>query len=54
MTCVIMGPHANDTVLWRKERGGVLTAGMNRVTSDRRFQVLHDEGRSVCFVLRSS
>lgn len=43
LTCVIMGPHTNDTVLWRKEHGGVLTAGMNRVTNDRRFNILHDE-----------
>lgn len=48
LTCVIMGPHANDTVLWRKEHGGVLTAGNNRVTSDRRFNILHDDGE-ICF-----
>lgn len=44
LTCVVMSRNSNDTVLWRKMRGDFLTAGMNRVTNDRRFAVLHDEG----------
>lgn len=44
LTCVIMAPFLNDTVLWRKGPDGViLSAGMNRVTNDKRISVLHDE-----------
>lgn len=44
LTCVIMAPFSNDTVLWRKGPDGViLSAGMNRVTNDKRISVLHDE-----------
>lgn len=42
LTCVIMGPFENDTVIWRKGTE-ILAAGMNRVTSDKRISVLHDE-----------
>lgn len=45
LTCVIMGSFSNDTVLWRRGNEEVLAAGTNRVTSDRRFRVLHDESR---------
>lgn len=44
LTCVIMAPFSNDTVLWRKgPNGTILSAGMNRVTNDKRISVLHDE-----------
>lgn len=43
LTCVIMGSFMNDTVLWRRGNNDILAAGTNRVTSDRRFRVLHDE-----------
>lgn len=44
LTCVVMGAAlASDTVIWRHEHDGVLSAGMNRVTSDKRISVLHDE-----------
>lgn len=45
LTCVIMGSYSNDTVLWRRSvpNNDILAAGTNRVTSDRRFRVLHDE-----------
>lgn len=49
LTCVIMGSFSNDTVLWRRGNDDILAAGTNRVTSDRRFRVLHDE--SEFFVL---
>lgn len=38
-----MGSYSNDTVLWRRGNNDILAAGTNRVTSDRRFRVLHDE-----------
>lgn len=50
LTCVIMGSFSNDTVLWRRGNDDILAAGTNRVTSDRRFRVLHDESEFV-FVL---
>lgn len=44
LTCVVMGAAlASDTVIWRSEHDGVLSAGMNRVTNDKRISVLHDE-----------
>lgn len=43
LTCVIMGPYSNDTVLWRKGATEILAAGMNRVTNDKRISILHDE-----------
>lgn len=43
LTCVIMGPFENDTVIWRKDTE-ILAAGMNRVTADKRLSVLHDDG----------
>ena len=47
LTCVIMGSFMNDTVLWRRGNNDILAAGTNRVTSDRRFRVLHDESMFV-------
>lgn len=47
LTCVIMGSFSNDTVLWRRGNDDILAAGTNRVTSDRRFRVLHDESRLI-------
>lgn len=44
LTCVVMGPYENDTVIWRKGQE-ILAAGMNRVTADKRINILHDEGR---------
>uniref|UniRef100_A0A6B2EFR4 Putative receptor mediating netrin-dependent axon guidance n=1 Tax=Phlebotomus kandelakii TaxID=1109342 RepID=A0A6B2EFR4_9DIPT len=43
LTCVIMGSFANDTVLWRKGPNEILSAGINRVTSDKRISILHDD-----------
>uniref|UniRef100_A0A1S4H6G5 Receptor mediating netrin-dependent axon guidance n=1 Tax=Anopheles gambiae TaxID=7165 RepID=A0A1S4H6G5_ANOGA len=43
LTCVVMTPYNNDTVLWRKGPHEILSAGMNRVTGDRRISVLHDD-----------
>lgn len=43
LTCVVMGPYMNDTVLWKKGPTQILSAGMNRVTSDKRITILHDE-----------
>lgn len=43
LTCVIMGPFENDTVIWRKGQE-ILAANMNRVTADKRVKVLHDDG----------
>lgn len=55
LTCVIMGSFLNDTVLWRRGNNEILAAGTNRVTSDKRFRVLHDESKlgdrqSQCFI----
>lgn len=49
LTCVVRNLDSN-TVLWKREdkdRGAsrILTAGGNRVSSDLRFDVLHDSGR---------
>lgn len=43
LTCVIMGAYSNDTVLWRRSNNEIVAAGTNRVISDRRFSVLHDD-----------
>uniref|UniRef100_A0A182MDV5 Ig-like domain-containing protein n=1 Tax=Anopheles culicifacies TaxID=139723 RepID=A0A182MDV5_9DIPT len=43
LTCVVMTPYNNDTVLWRKGPHEILSAGMNRVTGDKRISVLHDD-----------
>lgn len=48
LTCVIRGAGDN-TVMWKLEDRDrhskrVLTAGSTRVTADRRFQILHDDG----------
>ena len=55
MTCVVrnLGDH---TVLWKtenKDRQGlkVLTAAESRITADRRFEVLHDKGKKIYFML---
>lgn len=37
-----MGRYSNDTVLWRKGTE-ILTAGINRVSLDKRISILHDE-----------
>ncbi|XP_065582217.1 Ig-like and fibronectin type-III domain-containing protein 1 [Artemia franciscana] len=51
VTCVVRNLGEN-TLLWRKQDGErrtskVLTAGPNRVTSDRRFSVMHNEAPAV-------
>ncbi|XP_065215789.1 Ig-like and fibronectin type-III domain-containing protein 1 isoform X2 [Planococcus citri] len=51
LTCVIRGA-ADNTVMWKMEDRDrhskrVLTAGDTRVTGDRRFHILHDEGGDV-------
>lgn len=48
LTCVVRNLDSN-TLLWKRddrERGTprILTAGENRVSSDTRFNVLHDSG----------
>lgn len=50
LTCVVRNLESN-TLLWKREdreRGParILTAGENRVSSDGRFNVLHDSGWS--------
>ena len=44
LTCVAikLGEH---TVIWKVGSDKILTAGAKRVTSDKRFAVLHDEGK---------
>ena len=45
LTCVVMAPFYNDTIIWR--RGSeILSAGMNRVTSDKRISILHEDCES--------
>ncbi len=46
LTCVVrnIGDH---TLIWKNARGQVLTAGENRVTTDKRINILHDEGGDV-------
>lgn len=46
LTCVVMGSYRNDTVIWRKGPSEILSAGLNRVTNDKRISVLHDDGPS--------
>ena len=51
LTCVVR-QLGDATVVWKKWETGksgpkVLTAGENRVTSDERIRVLHDEGKRV-------
>ncbi|KAL1395852.1 hypothetical protein pipiens_010938, partial [Culex pipiens pipiens] len=43
LTCVVMTPYNNDTVLWRKGPNEILAAGTSRVTSDKRISILHDD-----------
>ncbi|XP_055908191.1 Ig-like and fibronectin type-III domain-containing protein 2 [Eupeodes corollae] len=43
LTCVVANPYLNNTVLWRKGSREIMSAGMNRVTKDKRIRVLHDE-----------
>lgn len=43
LTCVVMSPAKNDTILWKKGPTEVLSANLNRVTSDKRISILHDE-----------
>lgn len=47
LTCVVMNPYANETVIWRKGQNEILSAGKNRVTGDRRISILHDESKYV-------
>lgn len=46
LTCVVMGSHRNDTVIWRKGPSEILSAGLNRVTNDKRISILHDDAAS--------
>lgn len=43
LTCVVMAPFYNDTIIWKKGPREILSAGMNRVTSDRRISILHED-----------
>ena len=45
LTCVIMGAYRNDTVIWRKGPMKILSAGLNRVTNDKRISILHDDAQ---------
>ncbi|KAL7051028.1 hypothetical protein ACKWTF_004301 [Chironomus riparius] len=45
LTCVIMGAYRNDTVIWRKGPSKILSAGLNRVTNDKRISILHDDAQ---------
>lgn len=45
LTCVVMNPYANETVIWRKGPNEILSAGKNRVTGDKRITILHDESK---------
>jgi Immunoglobulin domain len=42
----VLVPNNNETVIWKRGQSEVLTAGLNRVTNDRRFSILHDENTS--------
>jgi DB module/Fibronectin type III domain/Immunoglobulin domain len=46
LTCVVMGSYRNDTVIWRKGPSEILSAGLNRVTNDKRISILHDNAPS--------
>lgn len=46
VTCVVLVPNNNETVIWKRGQSEVLTAGLNRVTNDKRFAILHDEDTS--------
>lgn len=51
LTCVIMmGSFTNDTVIWRRGNNEILAAGTSRVTSDKRFRVLHDESEFTALI----
>lgn len=52
LTCVVMNPYTNDTVIWRKGPNEVISAGKNRVTSDRRITILHDETKKEEIIVR--
>lgn len=46
--CTIRKSLANDTVLWRNRKTNeILTAGLNRVSGDKRFSILHDERKRI-------
>lgn len=45
LTCVIMGSYRNETVIWRKGPTMILSAGLNRVTKDKRISILHDDAQ---------
>ena len=50
LSCIIMGSYTNDTVLWKKSTNNeILTAGLNRVTGDKRISVIHDKCKLCCF-----
>lgn len=46
LTCVVMGSYRNDTVIWRKGPSEILSAGLNRVSNDKRINILHDNAPS--------
>ena len=45
LTCVVMNPYTNDTVIWRRGSKEIISAGRNRVTADKRITILHDESK---------
>lgn len=44
LTCVVSPAYTNDTVIWRKGPHEILSAGVNRVTNNKRINILHDDG----------
>lgn len=44
LTCVVSQAFTNDTVIWRKGPHEILSAGVNRVTNNKRINILHDDG----------
>jgi hypothetical protein len=43
LTCVTRN-LGDNTLMWKYGSDKIISAGKNRVTADRRFKVLHDEG----------
>ena len=43
LTCVVRN-LGNYTVLWKYGTSTILTAGTTRITTDSRYNVIHDEG----------
>ena len=46
ITCVVRN-IGNYTVLWRDQNDSILTVGSERITTDKRINVVHDDGGDV-------